>query len=111
MVGDIKQHRFSPAFKYISLTRNALAVLFGSILAFLLTMNGQPPPFALTGKIQAGFPPIGPPPLSTIVGNETMGMGDMMATMGSSLVAIPFVAILEIIVVAKAFCKLYLYLY
>lgn len=105
MIGDIRQSRFSSAFKYISLTRNALAVLFGSVLAFLLTGDGQPPPFALTGKIQAGFPPFGPPPLATVVGNETIGLGDMMSTMGSSLVAIPFVAILEIIVVAKAFCR------
>lgn len=105
MIGDVRQSRFAPAFKYISLTRNALAVLIGSVLAFLLTREGQPPPFALTGRIEAGFPPFGPPPLSTVVGNETLGIGDMMATMGSSLVAIPFVAILEIIVVAKAFCK------
>lgn len=105
MIGDIRQSRFSAAFKYIALTRNALAVLFGSVLAFLLTRDGQTPPFALTGNIQAGFPPFGPPPFSTVVGNETIGFGEMLSTMGSSLVSIPFVAILEIIVVAKAFCK------
>lgn len=91
----------------MSLARNALVVIFGSVLAFLLTEAGQPPPFALTGQIKAGFPPVQPPPFSTIVGNQTYEFTDMVGVLGTSLVSMPLIAILEIVAVAKAFCKLY----
>lgn len=104
-VGELKRGRYATLAKYVSLARNALAVLIGSLIAFGLTRDGAEAPFALTGEIKAGFPPFQMPPLQTTVGNETVGFADMLATMGSSLVAIPFVGILEIIVVAKSFCE------
>lgn len=107
-IGDLRGN-CSPGcvsfWRYVSLARNALIVIIGSTIAFALTTDGQPPPFALTGQIQAGFPPIGPPPFSTQVGNETIGFGAMAGTLGTSILSIPMVAILEIISVAKAFCK------
>lgn len=113
-LGQVRRGRYASACKYISLARNALAVLIGSCIAYALTTDGMPPPFALTGKIRSGFPAFGPPPFETWVAGhgEANGTlvhlngGEMLATMGSSLVALPFVAILEIVVVAKAFGKL-----
>lgn len=105
---------YASALKYISLARNAFAVLIGSCIAYALSFDGLPPPFALTGRIRSGFPPVGPPPFETWVpdgvANGTMvhlNGGQMLETLGSSLVALPFVAILEVVVVAKAFGELH----
>lgn len=101
-------------------------MIIGSVLAYLLTRDGERPPFAITGQtellllesqkiicinnkflgqIVPGFPPFGPPPFFTVVGNETMGFSGMVGTLGMSILSIPMVAILEIVAVSKAFCK------
>lgn len=91
-------------FKYLSLSRNALAVVFGTLLAFLLSANGNNP-FVLTGKVASGFPMMRPPPFSTVVNGTTWNLSDMLNEFGTSVISLPIVAILEIIAVSKAFCK------
>ncbi|XP_041978294.1 sodium-independent sulfate anion transporter-like isoform X2 [Aricia agestis] len=87
---------------YMGRARNALVVLAGSTLAFLLYREGETP-FALTGTIHSGLPNFGPPPFSTVVGNTTLNFGDMLATYGPQGLVLPLVAILESIAIAKAF--------
>ncbi|CAD7014712.1 sodium-independent sulfate anion transporter isoform X2 [Ceratitis capitata] len=90
--------------KYISLSRNALVVIFGTLLAYQLSRDGYEP-FRLTGNITAGLPPFRAPPFSTIVDGEKVYFKDMISTIGSSLASIPLVSILEIVAIAKAFSK------
>lgn len=90
--------------KYISLSRNALAVIIGTVLAFTLSKDGNEP-FRLTGKVEAGLPPFQPPPFSTDINGTHIPFSEMISDLGSSLITVPLIAILESIAIAKAFCK------
>lgn len=90
--------------KYLSLSRNALAVIFGTFLAYILSRDGNQP-FKVTGNITAGLPPFRLPPFSTTVDGEYVSFGDMISEVGASLGSIPMIAILEIVAISKAFCK------
>ncbi|KAL7737536.1 hypothetical protein ACLKA6_007661 [Drosophila palustris] len=90
--------------KYLSLSRNALAVIFGTFLAYILSRDGHQP-FRVTGNITAGVPPFRLPPFSTTVEGEYVSFGDMISTVGASLGSIPMIAILEIVAISKAFSK------
>lgn len=73
-------------------------------LAYFLTTDKNRP-FILTGKIASGFPDIKLPPFETIVGDKTIGFGEMLSELGSSIIALPLISILESIAIAKAFCE------
>ncbi|XP_045535610.1 sodium-independent sulfate anion transporter-like isoform X2 [Papilio machaon] len=88
--------------QYVVRGRNALLVFITSLLAYFLYKGGITP-FALTGKIEGGLPTFGPPPFSTVVNNQTLGFSDMLQTFGFEGLAMPLVAILESIAIAKAF--------
>lgn len=113
--------------KYLCLGRNAIAVILGTVLAYILNVNGIHP-FTLTGKLNdmrvsssilpnhirvrditgevaSGFPTVGLPPFETTIGNQTLNTVDMITHLGSSFIAIPLICILECIAVGKAFCK------
>ncbi|XP_055691983.1 sodium-independent sulfate anion transporter-like isoform X2 [Lutzomyia longipalpis] len=102
-LGSIQKWRLF--FRYLSLSRNALAVISGTVLAYLLYKFNNETPFALTGNVASGLPSFQPPPFSTIVANETVHFSEMIHTLGSSIIAIPMVSILESVAVAKAFSK------
>lgn len=74
------------------------------ILAYCFTTSDFSP-FILTGKVNGGLPPIKFPPFSTNIGNQTIYFQDMVKELGYSIIAIPLIAILESIAIAKAFCK------
>jgi len=60
--------------------------------------------FILTGDIQSGLPPFKPPPFSYSFNETTyVGFGEMVSDLGSALIIIPLIAILENIAIAKAF--------
>ncbi|XP_068146445.1 sodium-independent sulfate anion transporter [Drosophila tropicalis] len=90
--------------KYLSLSRNALTVIFGTFLAYILSRDGNQP-FRVTGNITAGLPPFRLPPFSTTVDGEYVSFGDMISTIGASLGSIPLISILEIVAISKAFSK------
>ncbi|XP_059607532.1 sodium-independent sulfate anion transporter-like isoform X2 [Phlebotomus argentipes] len=92
-------------FRYFSLSRNAIAVITGTVLAYLLYKYHDDTPFTLTGNVASGLPPFRPPPFTTVVANETVSFSEMIHTLGSGIVAIPLVSILESVAVAKAFSK------
>lgn len=102
-VGQVK--KWPLTCKYISLSRNAIIVVLGTLLAFLLSQSDGKVPFGITGQVASGFPPFQPPPFSVEVNGTTMSFPDMISEMGTSLLAIPIVAILEMVAVAKAFCE------
>lgn len=92
--------------KYVSLSRNALTVIIGTSMAYGLSRDGSQP-FRVTGNITAGLPPFRPPPFSTNINGTDVAFSEMISNVGASLASIPLVAILEIVAIAKAFCKLY----
>lgn len=75
------------------------------ILAYCFTTIDSSP-LILTGKVEPGLPPFQFPPFSTTIGNQTVYFKDMLEDLGSSIIAIPLISILESIAIAKAFCKL-----
>ncbi|GAB0090241.1 sodium-independent sulfate anion transporter [Sergentomyia squamirostris] len=91
-------------FKYLTISRNAIVVILGTLLAFLLSEYNGEVPFALTGSVAAGFPPFVAPPFTTVtVDNTTLNFQEMVAELGTSIISIPVVSVLEIVAVAKAF--------
>lgn len=91
--------------KYLALSRNAIVVILGTLTAFLLDYYRGEIPFAITGKVDSGLPTPSIPPFSTVVNGTEVPLPEMLRTLGGSLVTIPFVAILEIFAIAKAFGK------
>lgn len=106
----------------ISAARNIIVVVVSAIVAYLFEAHGSHP-FILTGKtlkktkitssnvfvflgfVKPGLPTFSPPPFSTTVGNTTHDFLDMTSTMGTALLVVPLLSILENIALAKVFCK------
>lgn len=83
-----------------------MVVIFGTVLAYLFYLRGKDSvPFRLTGVVSGGMPSFRPPPFSTTEHNTTLTFMDMSEILGSSLIAVPAISILESIAIAKAFGK------
>lgn len=94
----------------MALSRNALAVIVGILLAYFLTSDGVEP-FKLTGKIEAGLPHFRPPDFNTTVNGKDYSFQEMVSELGSSLITIPLISILETVAIAKSFGEYLLFLY
>lgn len=90
---------------FLSLGRNAVVVVLGMIIAYNLKIFTDDEPLTLIGEISGGLPTFGLPPFSTTLGNETYSFRDMMEILGPKSVVLPFVAVLEIIAIAKVFAE------
>lgn len=99
-----KIKKFPQFFKYLSISRNAIAVILGIVIAYIFHINGSEP-FKLTGEIKQGLPPFGPPPFTTEFEGRIYNFVDMFKALGLSLITIPLVSILESVAIAKAFSK------
>ncbi|XP_020291043.1 sodium-independent sulfate anion transporter-like isoform X1 [Pseudomyrmex gracilis] len=88
----------------ISLARNAIVVMIGILIAYVLYDHGIQP-FQITGNITEGLPPFSLPPFTIVHGNRTYGFVELISELGSSLLSIPLIAILESVAIAKAFAK------
>ncbi|XP_046639752.1 sodium-independent sulfate anion transporter-like isoform X2 [Daphnia pulicaria] len=90
----------------ISVSRNAIVIIVGSIIAYGLTQPGNPSfPFTLTGTIPSGFPPFKPPVFTFQNGDNIYTFVEICRNLGSALYITPLVAILESIAIAKSFAK------
>jgi len=90
--------------KYLSLGRNAIVVIIGTVLAYCLSHYNKTP-FQLTGSIIGGLPPISLPPFSTEVNNNTVNFQEMVTSLGIAPISISLIAILEIVTIATIFCE------
>ncbi|XP_053680352.1 sodium-independent sulfate anion transporter-like [Anopheles nili] len=90
--------------KYLALSRNAVVVIGGAALAYYFSTVGSHP-FSLTGTVTPGLPPVKLPPFSTTLHNQTLEFSEMTSKLGSSIIALPLIAILETIAIVKAFSK------
>ncbi|KAK6624109.1 hypothetical protein RUM44_010967 [Polyplax serrata] len=100
---------FKETFRIISLGRNAIVVVIGTVAAYVFYLYGMRP-FTLTGKIQGGLPEFRLPPFSTTLPNGnnvtvTLPFTDMVSKMGTGVISVPMISILETIAIAKAFAK------
>lgn len=95
----------------IGTARNAILVILTGMIAYLLHQSGQDD-LQLIGEIPSGMPNVAVPPFSIPeIRNETTGeiiqkgesFSEMVSQMGSSLIVIPLIALLENISVCKAF--------
>ncbi|XP_047360090.1 sodium-independent sulfate anion transporter isoform X1 [Vespa velutina] len=88
----------------ICLARNAVVVIMGIFLVFVLSLYDLKP-FKITGNITQGLPPFKPPPFSIDTNNKTYQFPELIQELGSTIASIPLIAILESVAIAKAFAK------
>ncbi|XP_067006361.2 sodium-independent sulfate anion transporter [Anabrus simplex] len=87
---------------FMSTARNGMVVVICAAIAVVFHGKDQEP-FILTGVIDPGLPPFGPPPFSTSFGNTTYTFVDMCRYMGSGIAVVPIISILGNVAIAKAF--------
>lgn len=85
---------------FISTARNAILVVVCGLLGFVFQKSGESP-FKLIGEIPPGLPTFQMPSFSVPETNETFS--DMVASMGSGLIVVPLIALMENIAICKAF--------
>uniref|UniRef100_A0AAG5CNA4 STAS domain-containing protein n=1 Tax=Anopheles atroparvus TaxID=41427 RepID=A0AAG5CNA4_ANOAO len=90
--------------KYLCLLRNATIVLGGGLIAFVCSTQ-QNYPFKLTGKVASGLPSFQLPPFQTDFEDKQYDFIDMIRTLGTSVISIPLISILEIVSIGKAFSR------
>lgn len=88
---------------FVSLSRNAVVVIMGIVIAYVLKISLDSEPVAIIGDIGNGLPKFSWPPFNTVVGNETYTFYDIINVLGPESVVVPFVAIIESVAIAKAF--------
>ena len=88
----------------VSTARNILVVVFSAVLAYFILLHG-PQPFILTGYIKPGLPEFNPPPFDAHIDNTTYNFVDMSSALGSGIIVVPLLSILENIALAKVFGK------
>lgn len=105
LLKKVGQHggSFTQLAKYLSLSRNALVVFAGTFIAYVFSLYDLSP-FQLTGNIGKGLPPFRLPPFSTVVNNQTVEFSEMINELGSAVISIPLISILETVTIATIFC-------
>ncbi|XP_076378212.1 sodium-independent sulfate anion transporter isoform X3 [Megalopta genalis] len=86
----------------VTLARNALVVVAGTVMAYIFYANHQQP-FKLTGTMGEGLPPFAPPPFSITANNRTYDFLETASAMGTTLFTLPIVSTIEHMAIAKAF--------
>lgn len=91
----------------LSLSRNAIVVIIGTVLAFTYTKDNNESRFVITGNITEGLPSFGLPQFSieSLEDHRNYNFLELTKVLGTSLVSVPLIAILESIAIAKAFGK------
>lgn len=97
-------------FWLIGTSRNAILVILCGVLGFyFFSLGDGEAPFKLIGDIPPGLPSVIPPPFGFTRDNVTVSFFDMVAEMGSGIIVVPLIALLENIAICKAFGKFLLF--
>ncbi|XP_036324611.1 sodium-independent sulfate anion transporter [Rhagoletis pomonella] len=101
------QNIFNKVMWLIGTSRNAILVIVCGILGYMLHSEGENTPFRVIGYIPAGMPTVQPPPFhmsanETLSGHEENFI-DMVKNLGSGLIVLPLISLMETISIAKAF--------
>lgn len=119
---SLVQKMLTKLFWTIGTSRNAiLVVVCGAIGFFFVSQNKteaahhignetqlfdiQEAPFKLMGFIPAGLPEIKVPPFHIVKNDTVVTFVDMVSTLGTNMIVLPLIALLENIAICKAFCK------
>ncbi|XP_076230705.1 sodium-independent sulfate anion transporter isoform X2 [Nomia melanderi] len=86
----------------VTLARNALVVVAGTVMAYIFFVNHQEP-FKLTGTMGEGLPPFAPPPFTISANNRTYNFLETVSSMGTTIFTLPVVSTIEHMAIAKAF--------
>ncbi|XP_026271920.1 sodium-independent sulfate anion transporter [Frankliniella occidentalis] len=89
----------------IGTSRNAILVVVTGVLGYHFAKDGAEAPFKVIGNIPPGLPTFQAPPFSVVRGNDTLGFVDMVTELGSGIIVLPLVALLENIAICKAFAN------
>lgn len=103
---------FNKTIWLIGTARNAIIVIFAGLLSAYFYNKGEDM-FKIIGEIPAGLPAFRLPPFQiTEIKNSTEGLivvekgfTDLISEMGSALIVIPLIALLENIAICKAFAN------
>ncbi|XP_058061912.1 sodium-independent sulfate anion transporter-like [Anopheles bellator] len=90
--------------KYVCLLRNAMIVISGGVIAYICSSQ-EIYPFKLTGKVASGLPSVQLPPFHVIYEDRHYNFSEMLHTLGTSVISIPLISILEIVSIGKAFSR------
>ncbi|RZC41119.1 Sulfate tra GLY domain containing protein [Asbolus verrucosus] len=102
-----KNEVLKKTFWFLSISKNAIIVFLTSTVGFYYFEYRGGAPFVLSGKVPQGLPKLHPPHFGTQIGNETVSFMEMVHTLGSSIVVLPFAAVLANVAIAKAFGKFF----
>lgn len=100
-------------FWLIATARNAIIVVVTGLISYFMIQNGYEGTLKIIGDIPSGLPTFGPPPFSIPeIRNETghviqeyESFFDMISFLGSGIIVIPLIALLENMAICKAFGK------
>ncbi|PSN36843.1 Sodium-independent sulfate anion transporter [Blattella germanica] len=84
----------------IGTSRNAILVILCGFVGFWFDKTDT---FKLIGNLPEGLPSFKPPPFEYTSGNFTAGFFDMCSELGSGIIVLPLVGLLENIAICKAF--------
>ncbi|KAK6624108.1 hypothetical protein RUM44_010966 [Polyplax serrata] len=91
---------------FVSTSRNIIVVVVSAVLAYAFFEHGNgDEPFILIGNVKGGLPNFQPPPFSSTVANRTYSFGEMSSSLGSAVLVVPLLSILENMSLAKVFAK------
>uniref|UniRef100_A0A146KXN3 Sodium-independent sulfate anion transporter n=2 Tax=Lygus hesperus TaxID=30085 RepID=A0A146KXN3_LYGHE len=88
----------------ISTSRNSILVIVSGIVGWYFCETADEP-LKLIGPLPPGLPAIQLPPFSTMKGNHTAGFFEMVSDMGSGVIVLPLIGLLENIAICKAFAN------
>ncbi|XP_057662244.1 sodium-independent sulfate anion transporter-like [Diorhabda carinulata] len=102
--GDIKQSIRKKIFYILTIARNGLVVITSAALAYSLENHGLEP-FQLTGSVEATLPTVSFSFFHIEEQNKTFSFGDIMSEIGAGVIFIPFLDMLAIVGIGRAFAQ------
>ncbi|GLV44608.1 Epidermal stripes and patches [Carabus blaptoides fortunei] len=88
----------------IGTSRNAILVIICGLIGYNMFNDGESP-FNLIGEIPPGLPSVQFPPFGFSNANGTVSFWDMCSNLGSGIIVVPLIALLENIAICKAFAN------
>ncbi|RZF48868.1 hypothetical protein LSTR_LSTR003248 [Laodelphax striatellus] len=98
------QRRLEALLWFISTSRNILVVVVCALMAYMFEQHGAVP-FALSGEIKPGLPSFQSPPFSIDNGERTVGFLELCSSLGSAIIVLPLLSLVENISLAKVFSE------
>lgn len=95
------QRILNKAFWLIGTSRNAILVVVCGVIGYSF-QNAKMTPFKLIGDIPPGLPSVQLPPFSMEPDSDET-LSEMLSSMGSGLIVVPLIALMESIAICKAF--------